>query len=304
MSGLAVRVFPGGQRRHFPMAIPANRLRNPLGARRSNQAMTKRILFIHGMFQNGGSWREWAHWFEGRGYDCSAPSWPLHEGDPRDLRLRVPPGLGHLTLAEVVEEYDRACRGGERPILIGHSVGGLVAQILAARGLATAAVCIASVAPNDLIAADWHLMKNIVDITNPLRGHSIYEMTPEGFHENFCNTLSRSESLAAYGATATHDSRQVLRDCLGRQGRLDLAAPHVPLLFVAATEDHIVPPALCRRNCEHYRDKESVAEFIEFPHRGHFLCGGPGWEDIAGRVLGWLEHHAPVGAAAGSERGW
>ncbi|HVW22401.1 MAG TPA: alpha/beta hydrolase [Opitutaceae bacterium] len=267
--------------------------------------MTKTILFIHGMFQNSVSWRGWVSFFERHGFSCSAPSWPRHQGVPRELRLQVPAGLGHLTLAEVVDEYERDCRGhGDKPILIGHSVGGLVAQILAARGLASAAVCISSVAPNDLIAADWHLMKNIADITNPLRGHSIYEMTPEAFHENFCNTLSAAESLAAYGATATHDSRQVLRDCLGPQGWLNLAAPHVPLLFVGGGDDHIIPAALNRRNCEHYRDPGSVAEFIEFPGRGHFICGAPGWEEVAERALGWIESHVAVGAGAGGEQGW
>jgi pimeloyl-ACP methyl ester carboxylesterase len=252
--------------------------------------MPRTIVFIHGMFQNGKSWGNWERFFAHRGFICSAPSWPCHEGEPATLRAHVPAGLGRMTLAEVVEKFAAECRGmRERPIVIGHSVGGLVAQILAARGLASAAVCISSVAPNDLIAADWHLLKNVMAITNPLKGHEPYEMTPEGFHENFCNNMSAAESAEAYAETATHDSRQVLRDCLGKTGHLDLAAPHVPLLFIAGEKDHIIPAALCRRNRDHYCDNGSVTELIEFPNRGHFICGDPGWREVAMRACEWVE---------------
>jgi len=251
--------------------------------------MEKRILFVHGMFQNGRSWDRWAGFFAQRGFACGAPDWPLHGGEPTDLRRDIPPGLGNLTLAQVVESYAVECdQTGELPIVIGHSVGGLVAQILAARGLASAAVCISSVAPNDLVAADWHLFKNLAAITNPLKGHEPYLMTPEGFHEGFCNTMTKAESDLAYEATATHDSRQVLRDCLGKTAHLDLAAAHVPLLFLSGDSDHIIPAALNRRNSEHYTDANSITEQVEFPNRGHFICGDPNWEQVAAFAHDWL----------------
>lgn len=257
--------------------------------------MSKDILFIHGMFQNGKSWAKWVQLFEARGFNCSAPSWPLHEGDPADLRMNIPDGLGGLTLAEVIGTFETHCeRSYEPPILVGHSVGGLVAQVLASRGLAHSAICISSVAPNNIVALDWHLMKNVASITNPLKGHQPYMMSPEGFHENFCNTMSSAESAAAYEATATHDSRQVLRDCLGKTAHIDLSKSHVPLLFVAGDSDHIIPSAVCRRNCEHYKGAESVTQFIEFPKRGHFICGEPGWEEIAGYCASWISDMASM----------
>lgn len=250
--------------------------------------MKKNILFVHGMFQNSKSWERWVSFFEHRGFTCRAPDWPLHSGEPAELRAKVPPGLGRLTLDQVVEACAAECEAGEAPIVIGHSVGGLVAQILAARGLASAAVCIASVAPNDIVAADWHLWKNVTAITNPLKGHEPYLMSPEGFHENFCNTMTAEESNEAYQVTATHDSRQVLRDCLGAAGHVDLAAPHVPLLFLSGDRDHVIPAALNRRNCEHYRDKASLKEHVVFANRGHFICGSPGWMQVAAFSHDWL----------------
>jgi pimeloyl-ACP methyl ester carboxylesterase len=250
--------------------------------------MQKNILFVHGMFQNSQSWERWVSFFERRGFTCDAPDWPCHAGRPVDLRTKIPAGLGQLTLAQVVDACAAVCDAGEPPIVIGHSVGGLVAQILAARGLASAAVCISSVAPNDLVAADWHLLKNVTAITNPLKGHEPYLMSPEGFHEGFCNTMTAEESYEAYQATATHDSRQVLRDCLGRTGHIDLAAPHVPLLFISGDSDHIIPAALNRRNCEHYKDKGSITEHVVFPNRGHFICSSPGWMQVAAFNHDWL----------------
>ncbi|HZZ19399.1 MAG TPA: alpha/beta hydrolase [Opitutaceae bacterium] len=251
--------------------------------------MQKKILFVHGMFQNSVSWARWVSFYEQRGFTCRAPDWPCHDGEPADLRANIPTALGTLTLDTVVEAFAAECQDSlDHPIVIGHSVGGLIAQILAARGLASAAVCISSVAPNDIIAADWHLLKNVASITNPLKGHDPYIMTPEGFHENFCNTMSVEESNKAYAATATHDSRQVLRDCLGKTGHIDLAAPHVPLLFISGDSDHIIPPALNRRNCEHYKHKGSIAEQVEFPKRGHFICGQPDWAQVAAFSRDWL----------------
>ena len=257
--------------------------------------MKAKIIFIHGMFQNGKSWAKWVAFFEDAGFECSAPSWPLHEGAPAELRSQVPAGLGRLRLAEVIEHFAAECRKtDQRPILIGHSVGGLVAQILANRGLASTAVCISSVAPNDLIAVDWHLVKAVISITNPLKGHEVYEMTPEEFHDTFCNTMTEQESARAYAETATPDSRQVLRDCLGSAGRVDMNEAHVPLLFIAGDSDHIIPASLNRRNSGHYSDLTSVTEFIEFPGRGHFICGQPGWQEVAHYTLRWLEEQVPA----------
>jgi pimeloyl-ACP methyl ester carboxylesterase len=264
--------------------------------------MKKKIIFIHGMFQNGVSWDRWVSFFEQRGFECVAPHWPCHDGLPSDLRANPPAGLGKLKLSEVVEAFDAVCRESPEPlIVIGHSVGGLVAQILVARGLASAAVCISSVAPNDLVALDWHLLKNVTAITNPLKGHEPFFMTPEGFHENFCNTMTEEDSGKAYEVTATHDSRTVLRDCLGKTGHIDLTAPHVPLLFISGDSDHIIPSALCRRNCDHYMDLNSITEHVEFPSRGHFICGDSNWDQVAAFAHDWLSARRAELAPASAE---
>lgn len=195
--------------------------------------MRPKILFIHGMFLNSKSWDHWLTYFEDLGYECLAPSWPLHEGEPSRLRSNIPDGLGTLSLKDLHAHYRGIVRSESiPPVIIGHSLGGLLAQELVAEGLAMAAVAICPVAPNGMLSADWSFLRNTASITNPLAGADPYEMTPEGFHQNFANTLTDAESRDAFERFATHESRQVLRDIMGQEGKIDVEAPHVPLLFV------------------------------------------------------------------------
>lgn len=254
--------------------------------------MNPKIVFIHGMFQNPKSWNQWVNYFERLGFDCEAPAWPLHEGEPSDLRAEIPPGLGKLGLDDLLQHY-RGIIGQvpEQPIVIGHSLGGLVAQKLLADGLVRAAVGIASVAPNRMLAFDWGFLRNSASITNPLAGDEPYLMTADLFHENFANTLSRAESDAAWESFAVHESRQVLRDIVTSEGEIDFDKPHNPLLLVGAEKDEIIPNSLVRRNAHAYKDDRSHHEYKQFTGRGHFICGEPGWEEVARAVSNWLEGH-------------
>lgn len=254
--------------------------------------MKPKIIFIHGMFQNPKSWEHWTSFFSNLGFEVEAPAWPLHEGEPAGLRANIPPGLGTLSLSDLHDHYRaRLAAETEPPVVIGHSLGGLLAQKLLADGLVRAAVGIASVAPNKMLALDWGFLRNSAAITNPFAGDDPYEMTPELFHQNFANTMSGSASDAAWEAYAVHESRQVLRDILGEEGVIDMELPHNPLLLVGAEKDEIIPASLVRRNAHAYEDERSHHEYKEFTGRGHFICGEPGWEEVAVSVSNWLDAH-------------
>lgn len=254
----------------------------------------KNIIFIHGMFQNPKSWDKWRVFFTAKGYNCMAPAWPYHEGDPMDLRANPDPHLGDLRLQEIVDEFTAIASGVSDPILIGHSVGGLVVQLLINKGIGAAGVCIDSVAPNAMLAFDWGFMKNSALIANPFKGNAPFEMGLESFHNSFCNTMTMQETMDAYQEYATHDSRNVLRDCMGEAGYIDLEIPHAPLLFISGEKDEIIPPELNEKNANAYTDPESVTFFQEFPNRGHFICGQPGWEEVAESIAGWLEQQTAL----------
>src|ERR1700712_3697366 len=245
----------------------------------------KTILFIHGMFQNDKSWKQWTGYFTARGYKCIAPSWPDHEGEPADLRNNPPKDLGDLHLEAIQGKFEEVIAGlDERPIAIGHSVGGLLVQLLTARNLLQSGVAISTVAPNAMLSMDWNFFKNSVTIANPLKGNEPIYKTPESFYDAFANSLSKEAAQAAFEQTATHDSRNVLRDCMGEPGQIDLDLPHTPLLLIGGEKDHIIPEKLVEKNAKAYSDKTSVTDFKEFPGRSHFICGEPGWEEVAAFV--------------------
>lgn len=255
--------------------------------------MKKTIVFIHGMFQNAKSWEKWTAYFSQRGYDCIAPSWPLHDGEPAALRNQVPEALGDLVLDDLVMAMEIVVNKlDEKPIIIGHSVGGLITQILVQKGLASAAVAVSSVAPNGMLSFDWSFFKNSITIANPFKGDEPFYMDPETFHGAFANSLSEAQSNIEFEKTATHDSRNVLRSCMGTSGHIDLDQPHVPLLFISGTEDEIIPAALVEKNSKAYEDKNSIVEYAEFAVRSHYICNEPGWEQVADRVNTFLNQQA------------
>jgi pimeloyl-ACP methyl ester carboxylesterase len=180
---------------------------------------------------------------------------------------------------------------GEKPIVIGHSVGGLIVQLLSNKNLVSLGISIDSVAPNAMLSVDWNFFKNSVKIANPLKGDKPIEQTPESFHDAFCNTLSEADAKIAFEETATHDSRNVLRDCMMKPGHVDLDLPHPPLLFIASEKDHIIPDQLVEKNANHYTDKNSIVNFKEFPGRSHYICGEPGWEEVAEYIHQWIGEH-------------
>lgn len=258
------------------------------------------------MFQNPKSWDKWKNFFTEKGYNCVVPAWPAHEGDPATLRAQPPEHLGDLTLDDVIAAIEQvvSASGGngasmaERPVIVGHSVGGLIAQIMVQRNLVSAAAAICPVAPNMMMTFDWPFFKNVATIANPFKGDKPFEQTPESFHAAFCNTLGEEAARQAFEETATHDSRNVLRGCLGPSGHIDLDLPHAPMLFVSAKEDQIIPTELVEKNCKAYTDESSRTDRKEFTGRSHYICNEPGWEQVAEYVYQWLQKQHP--AAAGT----
>lgn len=254
--------------------------------------MARQIVFIHGMFMTPRSWEKWVGFFEAAGYECLVPAWPLHGGEPAEMREKVPPGTEDLTFAGVLGEVERViARLEEPPILIGHSMGGLVVQVLVNRGLAAAGVCISPVAPNAMLSLDWNFLKGMLAVLNPMMGDAPQEMTPELFHEIVANCLTEEESRREWERYAVHEGRNVLRTALGKSGQIDLEKAHVPLLFISGTENRMVPEALVEKNFDAYGAAVGTKSIRIFPGRGHHICNEPGWQEVAGYVESWLSQH-------------
>lgn len=248
------------------------------------------IVFIHGLFQNPDSWQKWQTLFAAKGHACTAPAYPFHDGRPAELRATINPQLGHLTFGQVVDHYRQTvAQLPEPPILIGHSMGGLVVQKLINFGLGRAGVAIDTAPPQGIFSVQWSFLKANLATVNPLAGDSVCLPSVSWFHYAFCNTMSLADTQHEYDRFVVPESRNIPRSSTGPEGHIDFTKPHAPFLFIAGGKDHIVPAELNKRNFAAYRDKHSRRDFKLFPNRTHYICGMTGWEEVAEFVADWIQ---------------
>jgi pimeloyl-ACP methyl ester carboxylesterase len=175
----------------------------------------------------------------------------------------------------------------EKPILIGHSMGGLIVQLLLQRDLAAAGVAIDSAPPMGVFTIKWSFLKaNWPHITPFVSLSSPIDMTFERFQYTFVNTLPLAEQRAAYDRYVVPESRRIPRESL--TAKIDFKNTHSPLLLIAGSADNLIPASLNRSNHAKYRKSHSVTDFKEFQGRTHFIVGQKGWEEVADYVLGWV----------------
>jgi pimeloyl-ACP methyl ester carboxylesterase len=250
----------------------------------------KTIIFIHGMYMNNVCWEHWIEHFQDKGYKCLAPAWPGRDQPIDLLRSRHPDSkLGELTLSSVVELFTKTINAlDEKPILIGHSMGGLIVQLLLQNDLAIAGVAIDTAPPMGVFSAKWSFLKsNWAHITPFISQNKPIAMTFERFQYTFVNTMPLSDQKAAFEKYVVPESRRVPRESL--TARIDFSKPHPPLLLIAGGADHIIPASLNKSNFIKYKRSPSITAFKEFPGRVHFTIGQYGWEDVATYTLSWLK---------------
>jgi pimeloyl-ACP methyl ester carboxylesterase len=251
--------------------------------------MTQEILLIHGMYMNARSWQPWVSMGNDRGFACTALSWPFHEGEPAHLRSKIDPALGRLTFGQIVGFYKKYIESlAARPMLIGHSIGGLVVQKLVNDGYAHSAVVISSAPPQGILSLDPTFYRANFPHINPFAGNRPIEMTRKRFHFTFGNTMSRADSDIAFTNFVVPESRNVPRSTLTTQAKIDFKKPHVPLLMISGDTDHLIPLTLAKRNFAAYKLVAGDIEFREFSGRSHFICNEPGWEEVANVAFNWL----------------
>jgi len=250
---------------------------------------TKTVVLIHGLFQNPKSWIEWKKYFEDRGYNCHTPSYPYHEGEPSELRTHIDPRLGNLTLSQVVSSLTSYIdQLPEKPILVGHSMGGMSVQKLIEAGKGVAGVCIDTAPPKGIFALKWSFLKANLSTVNPFKGDSPCLPSLNWFHYAFCNTMTMEQTKREYDLYVVPESRNIPRSSTKSDGKIDFTKPHVPLLFIAGQKDNIIPPSLNKKNFDAYSDPNSRKDFKVFPGRTHYICGQENWQEVADYILNWV----------------
>lgn len=251
---------------------------------------TKDVLFVHGMYMNGESWKPWVELASARGLTPHAPSWPFHEGSPPSRRSSIDPKLGSLNFKAITDFFKKYIDSlGERPMLIGHSIGGLVVQKLINDEYGQAAVSISPAPPQGVMTLDPHFFRANFPHINPFAGNKPVVMKNKRFHYTFCNTMSREDTNAAFEKYVVPESRNVPRSTLTSQARIDFKRPHAPLLLIAGDSDHLIPLSLVKRNFRKYKPSGSNVDFRQFSGRSHFICNQDGWEEVAKTSFDWLE---------------
>jgi len=251
------------------------------------------IVLIHGLWMTPRSWDPWVERFSSRGYRVLAPAWPGIDREISDIR-RDPSSLEGLGVTEIVDRYDRVIRELEQPpIIMGHSFGGLVTQLLVDRGLGAAAVPIAPAPPKGILLLPWSSIRTAWPaLKNPANRKRSFTLSAKQFRYRFGNTLSEQESNTVYERQYIPGTGRVLLQAafanlsLNAATKVDFRRPgRSPMLLISGEKDHVSPAALVRANFKKYRRSPSITELREFPGRSHWLCGERGWEEIADFAL-------------------
>ena len=255
---------------------------------------SKTIVFVTGAFVTNLGWEPWQLYFESKGYITHAPSWPHKEGTAKEVRDRRPNDLplAKLHLKDVINHYEKFIQAlPEKPIIIGHSLGGLMTQILLNRGNGLAAVVIHSVPALGVIPYEWSFLKaGTASLGLFTSLNKTYMMSFKKWQYAFVNGMSLDEQKKAYEENTIPESKRAARGGLSLTAKINFKKPHPPLLFIAGGIDHIIPASLNKRNFKKYaKYKDSVTEFKEFPNNNHFVVGLPNWEETAGYVLAWIQ---------------
>jgi pimeloyl-ACP methyl ester carboxylesterase len=257
------------------------------------------IVLVHGMWMTPLSWEHWITHYTNRGHRVIAPAWPGLDKEPEELR-RDPSPLRGLRITEVVDYYDKIILGLDRPpIIIGHSFGGLFAQLLLDRGLGAAGVALGTAAPKGVLKLPYTTLRSSWPaLNNPFTPNKVVPLSQKQFHWCFTNALTREESDAVYaryyipGAARPFFQAAFANFNPNSVTKVDYRNPaRPPLLLATGSEDRIGPPAVNQSNFKQQRKAPSATEYKEFAGRSHFP-GQDGWEEVADSLLNWTTEHA------------
>lgn len=258
----------------------------------------KTIVLIHGLWVTPRSWENFKRRYEARGYTVLAPAWPGVAGEPAALR-RNATSLHGIGIAEVVAHYEAIIRAlPEPPIIIGHSFGGLITQLLLDRGLGAAGVVIDSVPPKGIYVLPLSTYEALTPaLLNPFNAKRTYLHPFARWWRVFANTLPEAEARDAYDAQVIPASGRAIFQAAfsnftpGSLATVNFRNPaRAPLLVIGGEKDVIMPAALSRKIHARHSASPTRTDYVEFPGRDHYLIAGPGWEEVADRALDWSEN--------------
>lgn len=255
------------------------------------------VVFIHGLWLHAESWNPWIEFFRANGYEAVAARWP-GDSESTEATRRNPEAVAGYGVTEIADHIAGQIKAFDRkPILIGHSFGGLLVQNLLGRDLGSAAVAIDPAPIKGVPELPLSALKSAFPVLrNPSNINRAVSLTEAQFRFGFTNAVSEQEAHELYAryampapgrplfqaATATFNPNSATKVNTANQTR-------GPLLLISGAADTTVPPVLVKSTLRVYGKSKAVTEFKEFAGRGHSLIIDSGWKELAEYSLNWLK---------------
>lgn len=257
--------------------------------------MADTVMLIHGAWLTPSAWDRFRQRFEAAGMTVVAPPWPCLDRPVDALRRTPDPRLARLGLREITDHYAALIAAMPHPpILIGHSFGGLIVQLLADRGLGAAAVAIDAPPPFGVPAHPLAVWTSLGVFTAFNGWNRVLRMPERGFATGFAQTLPEAEKPYSYDKfVVPTPGRIFFQAVLGIGSRVRWDNPdRPPLLLIAGEKDRTVPPSMVEGAYRRHLRSPMETVFHLFAGRSHWLCNEDGWEEVADRALGWAQEAA------------
>jgi non-heme chloroperoxidase len=257
------------------------------------------VVFVHGLWLLPSSWDRWAEFFDQAGYAALTPDWP--DDPPTVEQARAEPEvLGGKSLKQVADHTAEVVAAlSTKPVVMGHSTGGLVAQMLAGRGLSAATVAIDPGVFRGVLPLPFSVLKGVGPfLLDPrTRGRAI-TLTFDQFRYGWANALDQAEAEELYEKYHVAGSGQALVQ-MGNanvnpatEAKVDTSNPdRGPLLIIDGEKDHTVPWAIAHAAYNRQRRNPGVTEIVKMSNRGHSLTIDHGWREVAQTALDFVKRY-------------
>jgi pimeloyl-ACP methyl ester carboxylesterase len=266
---------------------------------RANATGRQPVVFIHGLWLLPSSWDRWAVVFEEAGYTALTPGWP-DDPDTVEEAKAHPEAFAHKTVGQVADHFETIVRGlNKKPAIIGHSFGGLFAQILAGRGLSSATVAIDPAPFRGVLPLPFSALKSAWPVLrNPANRNRAIPLTYDQFRFGFANAVGEEEARELYVKFAVPASGVPLFQAATAnfnpwtEAKVDTENPERgPMLILSGEKDNTVPRAIANASFHLQQCNEGVTEIIELPNRGHALTIDSGWREVADKALTFVRRY-------------
>jgi pimeloyl-ACP methyl ester carboxylesterase len=259
------------------------------------------VVFIHGLWLLASSWDPWKALFEEAGFATVAPQWP---DDPESVaEANAHPGtFAHKSVGQIANHMDEVIRAlTVKPVVVGHSFGGLLTQIVAGRGLSRASVAIDPAPFRGVLPLPLSALKAASPVIgNPLnRGRSV-PLTLKQFRFAFANVVTEGEAKDLYENFAVPGSGVPLFQAAfaninpWTEAKVNWRmSTRGPLLIIDGERDNTVPLTLARAAFKLQKKNSGITEFEVAPNRGHSLVIDSGWREVAETALAFLQRFNP-----------